>query len=391
MSVKKIGFITACSLVVANMVGTGVFTSLGFQVGPLPSFPVLIFLWICGGIMALCGGLSYIKLARLYPGSGGEYHYLRENYPKGFSHLIGFITIFAGFSAPVALAAMACCRYFAQISQQLPLKLAAVLLITAITLVHCLSLRISAKFQVYTTLLKVILLVVFIGFGLFTNAQGTPFVLSTNDLDLVYSAGFGTSLIYVSFAYSGWNACVYIFHEIDKPGRNIQFAIILGTCFVTLLYVLLNYVFLKVVPLKELEGVVEVGAVVSQRLFGHSGGEMIAALISVLLVSSISALIWTGSRVLSTMISGTLGITARNNAKGIPLPSIIIQYVITIILVISNTFEQILMFSSALLILSSSLAVAILFKDYKRLNKIDLLPAAIFLIGNMYALIVLIF
>lgn len=390
MSVRKIGFLTATALVVANMIGTGVFTSLGFQVGPIPSVPVLIFLWFCGGMVALCGGLSYIQLTKLYPDFGGEFHYIRQAYHPIAAYAAGIISVVAGFAAPVALAVMTFCAYFSQIIPDAPPTTTACILISCITLIHCFSLKLSGRFQLISTVLKVLLILSFILYGLLATPPGNISAFKSTDLQLITSSGFGSSLIYVSFAYSGWNACVYIFHEIKDPQRNIKRSIIAGTLLVTALYMLLNYVFLKAVPLKQLEQVVEVGAVAADALFGKSGGRIIAALISFLLISSISAMVWTGSRVISKMTSVMSVRRPKPHEKEIPLIPIIIQYLITLVLIVSNSFEQILMYTSILLILSSCMAVVILFKEHKSVRKIHLVPAGVYLIANAYAIFVLI-
>ena len=386
--INKIGFKTATTLVIANMIGTGVFTSLGFQVKGLPSGPLLIFLWFCGGILALCGGLSYIQLAKRYPGSGGEYHYIKSAYHPVFSYFAGATSVFAGFAAPVALATMALSSYMAQVLPNIPVKTCSLLVITAITLVHCFSIHLSKRFQFISTTLKLLLIAIFIGYGLWSSAEGSHFTFETVDLKLISSNGFASSLIYVSFAYSGWNACVYVFNEIKNPEINIKKAILTGTIIVTVLYMLLNYVFLKTVPMSELDGVVEVGAKSATAIFGNAGGKIMAGIISLLLISSISAMVWTGSRVVSKISSELLKARSDQRIGEIPLSSLLIQYLVTVILILTNSFEKILMYTSIVLMLSSCLAVAALFKKAKRSDFSNLIPAIIFIILNIYAVIV---
>ncbi|TDQ12041.1 APC family permease [Pedobacter metabolipauper] len=388
MTSQKIGFGTATALVIANMIGTGVFTSLGFQVKGLPSGPLLIFLWFCGGVLALCGGLSYIQLAKRYPGSGGEYHYIKAAYHPVFSYFTGIISVFAGFAAPVALATMALSSYLSQVFPKIPLKISSLGIITLITLIHCFSIHLSKRFQFISTAVKLLLILLFIGYGLSSSAAGTSFLFHADDLKLITSQGFATSLIYVSFAYSGWNACVYIFNEIKDPERNIKKAILTGTIMVTIIYMLLNYVFLRTVPIKELENVIEVGARSATAIFGYSGGKIMAGVISLLLISSISAMVWTGSRVVSKMASELLPAKSTLTNQEIPLIPILVQFLITVVLIMTNSFGKILMYTSILLMFTSCLAVGTLFKRSNQAKIIHLVPAVIFILLNAYAIVV---
>lgn len=388
MSDKKIGFFTACALVIANMVGTGVFSSLGFQVAVLPSVSVLLFLWLCGGVVALCGGLSYIELAKLYPGSGGEYHYVRSAYPRVISYFSGIVSIVAGFAAPVALAAITFSKYFGQFYSGIPEQWISMMLITVITLVHCFSLRIGSGFQLITTFIKILVLLIFIGAGMFTLGAANPITFTPNELKLVGSKGFAVSLVYVLFAYSGWNACVYIFNEIKSPEKNIRRSILIGTAIVTLLYMLLNFVFLKTVPLAQLDGVIEIGAISAKSIFGPFGGKWMAIIISLLLVSTISAMIWVGPRVIDSMLKWKRFAEIPQHAN-LPLKAILLQFLVTAGLLLTETFEQILLAAGLLLCISSCLCVLILFFAKQSIPLGRLIAPSIFLIVNLYTIVVL--
>lgn len=389
MSDQKVGLTTAIALVVANMVGTGVFSSLGFQVGLIPSVSALIFLWLCGGIIALCGGLSYIQLAKLYPDSGGEYHFVGQVYPRIFSYFVGFVSIFAGFAAPVALAGMAFSHYFSQVYSTSSIKGTAFILISIITLFHCISVRLGSGFQLVTTAAKLLVILFFIAFGIRSGVNANTITFSQMDFDAVISSDFARCLVYVSFAYSGWNACIYIFHEIRNPQVNIPKSVIIGTLLVTLMYLLLNFIFLKTVPMDQLNNVVEVGAVSANVIFGKSAGEIMALFISILLVSSISAMIWVGSRVIAKMISKVKILKLSKADSKIPLEAILIQYLITTSLLLTESFQQILLYTGVLLSVSSCLTVAILYFNYRKLKNVQFIAPTIFVLSNIYTVIVL--
>lgn len=391
MSDKKVSLTTATALVVANMIGTGVFTSLGFQVGPLPSAPVLLLLWICGGLVALCGGLSYIQLASRIPGTGGEYHYIRQTYHEYIALAAGFVSVFAGFAAPVALATMACTAYFSTMFIDLPQKLFATILLSTITAFHCVNLKLGSRFQFVSTLLKVLLICLFILFGLKINGSANSFAINLEQANLFFSSEFAISLVYVSFAYSGWNASVYIFSEIKNPEKNIKRSIIGGTVFVTILYTLLNYVFLKTAPIEVIDGVIEIGASSANVIFGQSGGKIIAITIGLLLISTISAMVWIGPRVVEKMAEQhSIKLFHKKNKSGIPVNAIALQYVLTLILLFTGTFLQILTYTGIILGLSSCLAVSVLFRNIKITDIKLLIAPMIYTVINIFSIIFLI-
>lgn len=389
MSDKKIGLLTAISLVIANMVGTGVFSSLGFQVGSIPSSLVLLLLWLCGGIIALCGGLSYIELSKLYPDSGGEYRYILDVYPKTVAYLAGLVSVIAGFAAPVALAAITFSSYLTRFVTPINHKWLAFILISHITFFHCFTLKLGSRFQLATTVIKVGLLIGFIYYGLNTPELANPFKIDGNELKLITSRGFATSLVYVSFAYSGWNACVYIFSEIKDPTKNISRSIIIGTLIVTALYILLNFVFLKTVPISSLDGVIEVGAVSANVIFGSTGGKWMAMLIAMLLVSSISAMVWVGPRVIAKMTKWKHFDQYGNEKPRVPLRAVGLQYLVTVLLLLTETFERILVSAGVLLAICSCLSVAILFLPKNKIPIYKLIAPAIFLSINAYTIFIL--
>lgn len=386
---KKIGLWTACALVIANMVGTGVFSSLGFQVEAIPSSLVLLLLWLCGGLIALCGGLSYIELSKLYPDSGGEYRYILGEYPKVVAYFAGLVSVLAGFAAPVALAAITFSSYFTTFFPLINNKWLAIIIISLITVFHCFTLRLGSRFQLITTAVKVILLITFIYFGLSTPGQANPLKFEGNELKLITTRGFALSLVYVSFAYSGWNACVYIFSEIKNPEKNIRRSIVFGTLTVTIVYMLLNFVFLKTVPIASLVGVIEVGAVSAQAIFGYTGGKWMAMFISILLISSISAMVWVGPRVIAKMTNWKSVDQYGSEKSRVPLRAIGLQYFATIILLITETFERILVSSGVLLAICSCLSVAILFLPKKNIPIYKLIAPSIFLLINAYTIFIL--
>ena len=327
-------------------------------------------LWLLGGLVALAGALSYGELSAAMPRSGGEYHLLSRIYHPAVGFSAGWISITVGFSAPIAAAAMALGAYGSSVILDLGYispeqkKIAALVLafttVTTVTIVHLFRDTIVGNFQILFTTLKILLIlaVVLLGFSM-DSPTDISFLPSARALEEIMSPPFAVALVYVMYAYSGWNASVYIAEEIRDPGRNLPLSLFIGTIIVILLYVPLNSVFLYSAPLPELKGQVDVGLIAARHIFGPSGAMIMGALIALGLVSTISAMIWTGPRV--GMAIGQdiqlLNFLARKNSSGVPAVSLLIQYLLVIFFIFTSTFEAIVIYIGFLLTLSSELTV----------------------------------
>jgi APA family basic amino acid/polyamine antiporter len=358
---KKIPALTATSIVVANMIGTGVFTSLGFQLRELTNYTTILTLWILGGILAISGALSYAELGTHIKKSGGEFSFLSELFHPFVGYMAGWISITVGFAAPVALSAIAVVEYFPYWNAHPTVF--SVVLVAFITLVHSFNNTSSSIFQNLSTLLKAAIILLLIIIGLIKTPESSNLLTQVNYTSEVFSIGFAIALVYVSYSYSGWNAAVYITEEIKSPRKSLPIALIGGTLIVTVVYVLLQFVFLKHVPRAELVNQVDIGAIATQKMLGLTTGKIFSLAISLLLISGISAMIWVGSRVVATMAKQfSLWSFFRAKENAVPLKSLWFQFGITVFLLVSGTFEQILMYCGFLLTFSSMLSVIGLIK-----------------------------
>ncbi len=356
----RISLLTATCIVIANMVGTGIFTSLGFQVGDLASGFSIIALWIVGGICALCGALSYAELGAALPRSGGEYNYLREIYHPSLGFLAGWVSGTVGFAAPVAIAAMPFGTYLADLvpgTNPLVLGLA---LVWGTTLVLLLDLRLGSAFQVVSTLLKLLLIALIIAAGFYVvGSEPVRFLPGAGDGARIVSAPFAVSLFWVMYAYSGWNASTYIAGELRNPSRNIPLSVGLGTLVVALLYVGLNMVFLRTTPISEMVGKQQVALIAGTHIFGPAGGKIMAVFICLGLVSTVSAMMWIGPRVMVTMGEDLafFSLLSRRDRRGIPVNAILVQFVIVNVMLLTATFQAIVNYVQFSLTLCSTLTV----------------------------------
>jgi APA family basic amino acid/polyamine antiporter len=359
------GFYAAASVVVANMIGTGVFTSLGFQLLDLRSTFPLLMLWVVGGVAAFCGALSYAELGAAIPRSGGEYTFLSRIYHPGAGFVSGWISATIGFAVPTALAAITFGAYLSSVVPALPQSGLAVGLVVALTGVHVTTHRSSGLLQSGFTTLKIVLIVAFCVAAIFVTPEPQPVALlpSRDDGGLIASGAFAVSLIYVSYAYTGWNAATYLTSEIPDPARDLPRILGGGTALVTLLYVGLNYAFLRAAPMEAMVGQVEVGYVAATHMLGPGGADAMGITLALLLVSTVSAMIVAGPRVLFVIGEDYPSFRwfARANADGIPARAVLTQGALAVLFIVTASFEAILVFSGFVLGLNSLLTVAGLF------------------------------
>ncbi len=354
----RVGFWVCATLVFASMVGTGVFTSLGFQVVSLTSPFVILVLWTAGGIIALCGALSYAELAAALPRSGGEYHFLSRIYHPALGVMAGVVSVFVGFSAPIALGAMAFGKYVAAAWPGLAAGPASMAVVLVLAVIHSLTLRLSGSFQILATSFKASLILAFLVAG-FLLSPGTTFSPQAGDLHQIASAPFAISLMFVLYAYSGWNSAVYIAGEVRNPSKTLPRALIAATLAVTVLYVALNAMFLASAPMEAYAGKVEVGEVAARHLFGEQGGRWFSAMVGIGLVSALSALTWAGPRVAATAGEDfpAMRVFAARSPAGIPRRALLFQTLIVLGLLATASFEAVLVYAQFALIACSSLTV----------------------------------
>jgi len=357
---RTVGFFTACGIVIANIIGTGVFTSLGFQVADIQSGFALLMLWIVGGVAALCGALCYGELSAALPRSGGEYHFLSEIYHPAVGFMAGFISATVGFAAPVALAAMAFGKYFRGVFDFGSPVLLSFVLVWMVALFHFGNLRLGSAFQNLWTIVKLLLVGVLIGAGLLIEEkQPITFFPHAADTMSIFSGAFAVALVYVMYSYSGWNASSYIIGEVKNPERNVPRSLLAGTMIVIVAYVLLNAVFLATTPEVEMRGQLEVGLIAGKHIFGNNGGRIVGAMICLGLISAVSSMTWIGPRV--TMSMGEdhwlLRFLGRKNTGGVPANAVLVQLLIVNLLLLTRSFELVVVYIQFALLLCSLLTV----------------------------------
>ena len=355
------------------MIGTGVFTSLGYQLVKIQSVFPLMMLWIVGGVVALCGTLVYSELGAALPRSGGEYHLLSRIIHPSIGFGAGIVSATVGFTAPAVLAAMALGSYLSAVIPGLNQTLIAAIVILGFHGLHMMSVTWGTKFQDGSTAIKIGLILIFIAFGLFMDApQSISIWPKLGDGAVMLSSGFAVSLVWVSYAYTGWNSAVYVAGEIHDPKQNISRSMLMGTAFVMVLYILLNYVFLYSAPTDAMVGQVEVGYISGIRIFGKMGAKIIGIGISILLLSTVSSYVYIGPRIMQIMGEdhAFIGFLKEKNSDEIPLNAFWVQLGISFLFILTSSFEQVLMYAGISLIITTTLTVISLF--ILRINEPDL-------------------
>lgn len=363
MAHSKIGWKTAAALVISNMIGTGVFTSLGYQISDLKNTTSILLLWSIGGILALMGAFIYSELASKFKQSGGDYIYLSRTFHPLFGYLSSWISLFVGFSAPISLAALAMGKYLNIFGFDLG-KEFAIAMILIVAIFQSFSLNLSSKFQNIFTILKVVFIIFLIAIGFYYTPEVQPNAIlfdSSWKGELLLPA-FATSLVYVTFAYTGWNSASYIVEEINQPKKNLPKALFIGVVFVTISYVLLNYVFLKHASAAALSGQENVANISFANLLGNNV-KWVSCFIALQLIATISGYFWIGSRLTqATARENKLwSFMAKENKNRIPVRAIWVHTAISILLIFSGDFEVIFTYTSFVLQILATLAVCTAF------------------------------
>ena len=370
---STVSVVVATAIVVADMVGVGVFTSLGFQVKDIPSGFAILLLWTVGGVVALCGVFSYGELGAMFPRSSGEYNFLSRAFHPAFGFLAGWVSATVGFAAPVALAAMAFGEYGKSVLPGAPPLALAVGAVWLVSIVQLTGVKHSSTFQLVATILKVVLIVAFLIAGVVVGTpQPISFAPGVSEFGYITTAPFAIGLVFVMYSFSGWNAATYIIGEMHMPQQNLPRAMLAGTLIVLLLYVALNAVFLHTTPIDKLSGQLDVARIAGAYIFGEIGGRIVGAMICIGLVSSISAMMWIGPRVMMTMGEDipALALFARKSGQGAPVYAILFQLAVASLMLFTRSFEAVLDFIQFALLFCSFFTVLGVIK--LRITKPDL-------------------
>lgn len=349
---RTLGFWSATALVIASMLGTGVFTTSGFLLTDLKSPWFVLAAWAVGGLVAMLGALSYGALARHIPESGGEYLFLSRTLHPAAGCVAGWISLLVGFSAPIAAAANAFGEYTKEWFPGVAPSMTGTILLMVVSAVHAWNVRHGAATQNLAVLLKLLLISVFIGLGVSRITSLPAPASSTFSLP-----AFTMSLVWVSFSYAGWNAAVYLGGEVTNPEQTLPRSLLAGTLAVTALYLALNAVFMLAVPAEVISGRLEVGRLVAEHLGGRSWANGTALLICLALVSSVSSFVMTGPRVYARMAADGFLPPWLAQKSGPPRAAILFQFAVALLMLWTASYQSLLTFIGFTLSLSTAATV----------------------------------
>jgi len=410
---RQLGLVSATALVVSNMVGSGIFGTTGFMASALGDAKLILAAWFVGALFALAGAVSYSELGINFPSSGGEYVYLTRAYGPAWGFMTGWVSFFAGFSAPIATAALIFSNYvghffpvfnqsnvmFTVGSGALSLKLGgaqilASALIAAFTILNCFGVARVAKIQNTLTAVKILVIVAFVllGFLIGTGSWDNFSTPAPRDSSKPLPVDFMIELLFVMVGYSGWNAATYVAEELKRPERTLPAALAIGTGLVTALYVGLNMIFIYSTPIKDLKGVVAVGDVAAHNLFGQQGADIFSALMAISIMPTVNAMVTIGPRVYYAMAKNGafLKVAAMVHPRWhTPVAAILSQGVCCILMTLTP-IPALFVFIGFSLTLFTVLSVASIFvfrrrQNWQRLRAVNflypLIPVAYIVVG----------
>lgn len=379
--------------IVANMIGTGIFTSLGYQLVAFNDYFVIISLWFVGGIIALCGAYAYSRLAVAMPDAIGEYDYLSRLVHPAAGFVSSWISVTVGFAAPIALILKTMEVYLQSYANSIGIGATPIVLgiLVVATVAHSISYNASGHFHAAATAVKIVMLVVFVVVGLLSPGQpGISFAPSSHSFSYMTTGAFATALVYVLYTYSGWNASTYLARELPNPARTLPKSIFIGTVGVSVLYMLINAMFLYTTPADLLRvdssAPKDLAVIVATHILPSSFANSIGIVIVILLTSSMSAMIMVGPRVSVAIgeANTSLRYLAARTRNGIPTRAILLQSLVSIALYVTNAFEQILMFTTMIITVSTLVTVWSSLKVSR--GRITWLSVFIFSLSNLYVL-----
>ena len=364
---RPLGAVHAAALVVASMVGTGIFTITGELLVSLPSAALVLAAWAIAGVLALCGAAVYAELGTMMPRVGGEYVYVSRAFGPAAGFMSGWVALIVGFAAPTGVGALGFASYVHAVAPALPQAAVAVALIAVVTTVHMVDVRFGARVQAGLAGLVVAVIVLFVVAALATGRLTAANLGAVGPVAAsaprARAGAFALALVQVSYAYSGWNGAAYVAGEVRDPARALPRALVLGTGLVTLLYLVLNVVYLCAVPPAVLAGRINVAHVAATALFGARGADLVSSLVALTAAGFVSAMLMSGPRVAVAMAEDRAFFRAlgRSNARGAPMLAVALQGALAIVAVLTAAFERLLVYVGFTLTLNAAAAVAAAF------------------------------
>ena len=369
---QKIGWFTAVCVLVSNIIGGGIFSTTGFMARDLGDPLLILLLWFVGALFALGGAMVYGELGAVLPHAGGDYVYLREAYGPLVAFLSGWTSFTIGFGAAVAASAISFSSYALKVipigdEQGWLAKGLSLSLLWVLTLVHCRGVGAGGRMQLFLTTTKVVAIGGLILGGLWMVAGHGEFLVVRPTEQQPTLGASAIALVIVTYCYLGWNVAGYIAGDIADPQRTLPRILIGGTAFVAVLYLLLNVVYLSALSIADLarEPIIPVAEKAAAALWGPQSGRLVAGILCLSIAGAVSAMTWAGPRVYWAMArDGMISpwLAQLHPRTAVPARAIVFQSLWASLLILSGTFEQLLVYSGLVLSLFMTLTLSTIFR-----------------------------
>jgi len=368
MKDRRLGVFSGMGMVIANMIGAGVFLSTGYMAQTLSPKQILLG-WVVGALLALAGARAYATISQSVPESGGEYKFLSRLVHPALGYLAGWASLLLGFSAPIAIDAIAAGAFANTLAPWIDPKIFGSCAIVLLTCVHAIGFRFSVTAQNALVLVKILLVAGFIVIGLALGSNSWPEWQPPNPSNGFPLGPFMQNLLFITFAFSGWNAAVYAASEFRRPRRDVARAMLLGCALVGLLYLVVNWVFVAnltpeqfaVVSTDE-TGRITLGHLIMKNLIGETGAACMSILVVIAFLSAMSAITFLGPRVYAEMArDGFLPRALQGREGKVPIGAVVLQGAIALFLVFAYRLGEVLGNVGAILTVFSALTVFALF------------------------------
>ncbi|QDT08382.1 APC family permease [Planctomycetes bacterium K23_9] len=391
---RPLGLLSATTIVAASMIGAGVYTTSGFTLGDLGDPFWVVVAWMVAGMIAICGAICYGALASEFADSGGEYLFLSKALHPVAGLMAGWVSLLAGFTGAIAFAATTFAEYLSPEAEIFQAKGIAIALVAAAAILHSIGVRTGARVQDLAVVLKVLLIGVFISVAAWHEwPRSIVAAVAVNPEEpesgtYQFALAFATSLMWISLSYSGFNAAVYVAGEVENPRRNVPRALLLGTIGVTVIYVLLNAIFVYAPRAEDIKFNPQIAAVAAKAIGGEWFERFVRVVILFGLFTSVSALVMTGPRVYAKMAEdGFLPRVFRFQGR-VPVVAIWIQAILAMIVISFSTLKDLLGYLGFTLSVSAALTAGLVFwlhgRDTSRVHvKLFPLPPIVFVGGTL--------
>jgi len=387
---KPFGLWSATFLVVANMIGAGVFTTSGFSFADLGDRQYVMLTWLIGGIIAICGAISYGQLAQRITESGGEYLFLSRLVHPAIGFVAGWVSLLAGFTGAIALAAITFESYAVPESirpEWLQPGMVGIATIFLFGILHSTALKTGVVTQNLVVVFKLVLLAGFVVIAFAKSPNDWEGMQVTTDAVPFSIYTIASTLVWISLSYSGFNAAVYVTGEIDNPKTNVPRALLLGTLITTAFYLTLNFVFLYAATPEQIIGTPDVAAVASKAIGGDGSAALIRVIVSIALLSSVSSMVVAGPRVYAKMANDgvfpKLFNTSSGDQQAVPVAAIWLQVMLAATVTYFSTLKSLLDYLGFTLSVSAAITVACVLWT-KRTNDTNVQRVAFSIIAILY-------